>query len=134
MESTGLQLCAGQKAGCEAATHVKREIFDEEALHFVDISNAFNSPNREMMLLKIQYLYPQMAAYVGNCYRTPSRLFVAGGKKLSTAEGKTQVDRFAMPVYGIYILPLLDLIKGEDDLLKQVAYADDIGGGSKFEI
>ena len=43
MESAGcLQLCAGQKAGCEAAAHAMREIFEEtstDAVLFVDASN-----------------------------------------------------------------------------------------------
>ena len=44
MECAGsLQLCAGQKAGCEAAAHAMKEIFEEEgtdAVLFVDASNA----------------------------------------------------------------------------------------------
>ena len=45
-----IQVCAGQKAGCEAAAHAMREIFEEEetdAVLFIDASNAFNSINRK---------------------------------------------------------------------------------------
>ena len=137
MESAGsLQLCAGQKAGCEAAAHAMREIFEEEetdAVLFVDASNAFNSLNRNALLHNIQYLCPQIAIYVRNCYKTPSRLFIAGGKELSSSEGTTQGDPLAMPAYGIGILPLLLLIRGDDEKLKHVAYADDIGGGSRLQ-
>ena len=137
MESAGsLQLCAGQKAGCEAAAHAMREIFedqDTDAVLFVDASNAFNSINRKTLLHNIQYLCPQMSTYVRNCYGNPSRLFIAGGKELSSSEGTTQGDPLAMPAYGVSILPLLLLIKDGDEALKHVAYADDIGGGSKLQ-
>ena len=96
METAGsLQLCAGQKAGCEAAAHAMNEIYEEEstdAVLFVDASNAFNSLNREAMLHNIQYLCPAMSTYLRNCYSTPSRLFVAGGEEISSAEGTTQGD------------------------------------------
>ena len=49
-----------------------------------------------------------------------------------SSEGTTQGDPMAMPGYGIGILPLLVLIKADDHALKHVAYADDIGGGSKL--
>ena len=139
MESAGcLQLCAGQKAGCEAAAHAMRDIFDEEetdAVLFIDASNAFNTLNREALLHNIGYLCPPMATYLRNCYQKPSRLFIAGGKELQSAEGTTQGDPTAMPAYGIGILPLLALIKTEEEsTLKQMAYADDIGGGAKLNV
>ena len=76
-----------------------------------------------------------MATYVRNCYRNPSRLFVAGGKEIKSAEGTTQGDPLAMPAYGIGILPLLSIIKPEigRDQMKHVTYADDIGGGSNLK-
>ena len=47
IEAAGsIQVCAGQKAGCEAAVHAMNEIFDDEntdAVLFIDASNAFNS-------------------------------------------------------------------------------------------
>ena len=117
MESAGcLQLCAGQKAGCEAAAHAMREIFEEtstDAVLFVDASNAFNSMNRHALLHNIRYLCPAMATYLRNCYKTPSRLFVAGGQEILSAEGTTQGDPLAMPGYGIGIMPLLSFLKAE---------------------
>ena len=126
MESSGcLQLCGGQKAGCEAAAHAMRDIFHEEetdAVLFIDASNAFNSLNRNALLHNIKYLCPPMATYVRNCYAKPSRLFIAGGKELKSSEGTTQGDPTAMPAYGVGVLPFLALIKSEDaDGVKQLA-------------
>ena len=133
-----LQLCAGQPSGCEAAAHAMNDIFAEEetdAILLVDASNAFNSLNRETLLHNIRYLCPTLATYVRNCYRTPARLFVTGGVEIASSEGTTQGDTVAMPSYAIGILPLLSIIKPELDpeKMKHVAYADDLGGGSKLE-
>ena len=38
-----------------------------------------------------------------------------------------------MPGYGIGILPLLELTKDDDPIMKHAAYADDLGGGSRVE-
>ena len=139
MESAGsLQLCAGQKSGCEAAAHAMREIYKEaetDAVLLIDASNAFNCLNREAMLHNMKYICPELATYVSNCYKVPSRLFVAGGTEISSSEGTTQGDPSAMPAYAIGILPFLALIKPEEqpELMKQVAYADDLAGGSKLE-
>ena len=137
IESAGnLQLCAGQKAGCEAAADSMGEIFKEEgtdAVLFIDASNAFNSINREVMLHNMKYLCPPFATYINNCYGTSSRLFVFGGKELSSDEGSTQGDPTAMQAYGIGILPLLFLINpSREEQTKHLAYADDLGGGSKL--
>ena len=86
MESAGcLQLCAGQKSGCEAAAHAMREIFEQQGTDgvlFIDASNAFNCINRQALLHNVQYHCPPMATYLKNCYATPSRMFVAGEVKL----------------------------------------------------
>ena len=76
-----------------------------------------------------------MATYIRNCYQKPSRLFIAGGKELLSAEGTTQGDPAAMPAYGIGILPFLAMIRPAQEGIgvKQLAYADDLGAGSKLE-
>ena len=72
MESAGcLQLCAGQKSGCEAAAHAMREIFEQQGTDgvlFIDASNAFNCINRQALLHNVQYHCPPMATYLKNCY------------------------------------------------------------------
>ena len=115
-----------------------RNIFDEEetdAVLLIDASNAFNSLNRDALLHNIPYLCPPMSTYVRNCYKKPARLFIAGGKKLSSAEGTTQGCPLAMPSYAVGIIPFLSIIKPatEPEKMKHVAYADDLGGGSKLD-
>ena len=135
MESAGnLQLCAGQKSGCEAAVHAMSELFKEEetdALLLVDASNAFNTLNREVLLHNMPYICPAMSTYVRNCYCTPLRLFILGGSELHSTEGTTQGDPFAMPVYAVGLTTLLPLIKSTIEV-KHVAYADDLGGLGKL--
>ena len=48
-----LQVCVGQQAGCEAAIHAMREIYEEpecEAVLMVDASNSFNRQTRLKMI------------------------------------------------------------------------------------
>ena len=62
----GLQLCAGQKAGCEAGIHAMVEIFQDENVHGiiqVDASNAFNRINRKVMLKNLEVICPELAIY-----------------------------------------------------------------------
>jgi hypothetical protein len=76
-----------------------------------------------------------MSTYVKNCYKKPARLFIAGGKELSSSEGTTQGCPLAMPSYAVGIIPFLSIIKPatEPEKMKHVAYADDLGGGSKLD-
>ena len=77
-----LQVCAGQDAGCEAAVHAMRRMFEQdetEAVLLVDAANAFNSVNREVFLHNIKIICPSLATFVQNCYQSPTRLFIFGG-------------------------------------------------------
>ena len=90
-----LQLCAGHDAGCEAAIHAMREIFDDEETEgvlLVDAKNAFNSLNRAAALHNCQVLCPSLAPILINIYRSNAELFVAGESILSQ-EGTTQGDQ-----------------------------------------
>ena len=63
-----LQLRACQEAGCEAAIHVKRKIFESnetEAILIID-ADAFNSINRKALLHNIEYLCPVIATLLYN--------------------------------------------------------------------
>ena len=120
-----LQLCAGQEAGCEAAVHAMRQMFespDAEAAILVDATNAFNSLNRESALRSIQHLCPSLSTILINTYREDVHLYIDGETMLSQ-EGTTQGDPLAMAMYAIGILPLIQRLSSEST--KQTWYADD---------
>ena len=56
----------------------------------------------------------------------PSRLFITGGKEISSNEGTTQRDPIAMGMYALGLMPLLtSIISNNTGNLIQVAFADD---------
>ena len=70
-----------------------KEVFQHEesdAALLVDAANAFNSVNRRTMLHNIKIVCPAISTYVTNCYNRPARLFVLGGKEITSREGRTQ--------------------------------------------
>ena len=104
-----LQLCAGHDAGCEAAIHAMRKIFDDEETEgvlLVDAKNAFNSLNRSAALHNCQVLCPSLAPILINIYRSNADLFVAG-ESIPSQEGVTQGDPLAMAMYALGTLPLI---------------------------
>ena len=105
LNSTGYtQLCAGQEAGCEVAVHCVNDLFQSDENHGfiqIDASNAFNSINRNILLSNIKIVCPEIATYIINCYIRPARLFVMGGKEITSSEGTTQGDPIAMSMYAI---------------------------------
>jgi hypothetical protein len=130
MEAVGsTQQCAGQKGGIEAIVHAMIKMFssmESEALLLVDASNAFNSLNRAVALHNIRFICPLISITLINCYRTAARLFVQGGLELSSSEGTTQGDPLAMAMYGLGLMPLVDLLREEKTKSRvQAWYADD---------
>ena len=83
----GMQLCAGQIAGVEAAIQFMRSSWlaeESEAILMVDAKNAFNSLNRDCALHNIRYIRPPLATVVINIYRNPTELFVGDETLLSS--------------------------------------------------
>ena len=125
--ASGLQLCAGQRAGCEAAVHALNSIFsedDSDAILLVDVDNAFNRINRNVMLHNIRIMCPIIATYVINSYSREARPFISGGEEITSAEGTTQGDPTAMPLYALGSHPLSNITT--TDNTKYAAYAGDI--------
>ena len=146
IESAGpLQTCAGMPGGTEAAIHAMREIFnndDTEAMILVDAENAFNSLNRKAALLNINAICPEIAKYLVNTYRSPSKLFVNGtnGSYIMSEEGTTQGDNAAMNFYACSTKPLIAHLGNVDvyrhrgvEKVQQVWYADDSSAAGKLE-
>ena len=120
-----LQLCLGEKCGIEHAIHSLRKQFETpetQGILLIDAKNAFNSLNRDLALRNIEKLCPSNITAIRNSYKTPTSLFV-NGKTLQSEEGTTQENPLAMAMYGIAILPLIDLIQKTN--ITQKWYADD---------
>ena len=127
-----LQLCAGQDAGCEAAVHAMRQVFespDTEAVILVDASNAFNSLNRQNALRNIQHLCPSLATALINTYHEDVHLYI-DGETLLSQEGTTQGDPLAMAMYAIGIILLIRRLTNES--VKQAWYANDATAGGQL--
>ena len=132
-QATGsLQLCGGQESGIEAAIHAMREAFDAdevEGVLFADATNAFNNLNRQACLRNVQHLCPDFAATLANTYRKPAAMFV-DGETIWSAEGTTQGDPLAMPMFALGTVPLIQHLSASDVL--QSWYADDANSAGKL--
>ena len=127
-----LQLCAGQVAGCEAAVHAMRQVFespDSEAVILVDASNALNSLNPQNALRNIQHLCPPLATALINTYREDVHLYI-DGETLLSQEGTTQGDPLAMAMHAIGIIPLIR--RPTIESVKQAWYTDDATAGGQL--
>ena len=129
-----LHLCAGQEAGIEAATHAMNQMFmseETEVVLLVDATNAFNSVNRLALLHNVQVVCPGLATIAANLYRQATPLFVGNSTVLS-AEGTTQGDPLAMPLYALAISPLVSYLTGASSA-KNIWYADDSGAAGDLQ-
>ena len=135
LQSVGdLQLCGGQKSGCEAAVHAMRILSKEadcDGILLVDADNAFNRINRRVMIHNVQIICPEIATFIGNTYSSNSRLSITGGYEINSSEGTAQGDPVAMPLYALALVPLLENISSKD--VNQVAYADDLTSAGQLE-
>ena len=129
-----LQNCADHSAGSEAAIHAMNQVFNEEGADgvlLIDVTNAFNQMNRMVAMHNIRITCKEIALYIINTYRSPSRLFISGGGEISSQEGTTQGDPLAMPWYAINTNLMISSLRASIPQVKQVWLADDsVGGGS----
>ena len=119
------QLCLCQKCGIEYAIHSLRKEFEKpetEAILLIDAENAFNLLNRELALKNVQILCPALHHALANSYKHPSNLYVKN-TVLTSTEGTTQGEPLAMAMYGIGIIPLIELLQKPN--VNQKWYADD---------
>ena len=126
------QLCAGAKAGIEAAAHAMREMFEtdeSEGLLLVDAANAFNALNRAAVLWNCRVLWPRCSLFLFYSYRGYAVILLKGlySRKLFillSQEGTIQGCPLAMLMYSIGVYPLISLLK-DPKHYKQNWYADD---------
>ena len=67
-----------------------------------------------------------------NTYAKPARLFVTGGGELASAEGTTQGDPLAMPLYALSTVPLIKELHTAHSEILQDWYADDSAGAGRL--
>ena len=134
-------MCSGQESGSEAAIHAMRELFDQEtteAILLVDAANAFNNINSNALLNNIRIICSIIAQYVINCYSSPARLFIIGGKELASKEGTTKGDPLAMAIYALCLTPLFEMLMhvltDVENSTKMVVFADDLTGAGRLEM
>eukprot|EP00117_Sycon_ciliatum_P031015 scpid87114/ scgid24335/ len=109
-----------------------REAFDKdevEGVLFADATNAFNNLNRQACLRNVQHLCPDFAATLANNYRAPAAMFV-DGETIWSAEGTTQGDPLAMPMFALGTVPLIQHLSASDVLHSW--YADDPNSAGKL--
>ena len=123
-----LQVCAGQKGGCEAAIHAINSLFSRDSTEaglLADASNAFTSLNRNCALHNMRFICPALATVLHNTYQMPVRLFVHGGEELQSCEGTTQGDPLGMAMYALAITPLINELHSQCPEVSQIWFADD---------
>ena len=130
-----LQVCAGHNTGADAAIHGMSQVFEEEGRDgflLIDASNAFNQMNRSAALHNIQIMCKEMALYVINTYRSPSRLFICREGGILSQEVTTQGDPLAMPRYSVNTSIMIQNLRAHCPMVKQVWLADDSAGGGRI--
>ena len=95
------------------------------AILLIDDENAFNSLNRELALKNVETHCPALHHALANSYEHPTNLYV-NNTVLTSTEGTTQGDPLAMAMYGIGIIPMIELLqKNKCHPNTQKRYADD---------
>ena len=114
----GDQLCAGAKAGFEAAVHAMREVFEAEeteGLLLVVAANAFNVLSRPAALWNCRVLWPRCSRFLFNyrCYATLLVRSLSTGKlhTILSREGTTQGRPLAILMYAVGVCPLISRLK-----------------------
>ena len=131
-----LQVCAGQEGRCEAAVHAMRGFFDDDKTQgalLVDVSNDFNTNNRQAALHSIKSICPPFHQVLVNMYQAPIRCIVCGNGEITSSEGTTQGDPLAMAMYALAVKTLITKIQSDAPSVRQVWYADDATGAGSCE-
>ncbi|XP_047989335.1 uncharacterized protein LOC125228717 [Leguminivora glycinivorella] len=125
-----VQIGFGTARGCEAAIHATRAYAlanegSDAVILKVDIKNAFNSVERDVILNEVANQVPSLFPFLHQCYSTPSNLLF-NGTTISSQVGAQQGDPLG-PL--IFCLAIQKVVSSLDSPLN-VWYLDDgtIGG------
>ena len=124
------QLGFGSKLGCEKIIHTVRSFVNLNAnsnkiLLKIDLRNAFNSIDRDVMLQVIKDKVPRLFAFIWQCYRHPTNLFY-GSQKIPSQTGCQQGDPLGPLLFSLGIHSIVQDLVCELNLF----YLDDgtLGG------
>ena len=100
--------------------------------YFPNTRNAVNAINRKILFHNREYLSPELAMFIYNCYIIATRLLIIVDKDIRSREGKTLGDPTGMATYTIIIRSLLDNPQSISTSTKHVGFADDLTVAGKL--
>ena len=109
---SGRKIGMHQKGGIAYAIHslnVASKFPDSEAILSMDAKKISMVSSLILPYKTLQKICPSLYQYISTSYREPSNFFVKKQAKFFQ-EDKTHSNRFAVSMYGIAIIPLMELI------------------------
>jgi hypothetical protein len=105
--------------GAELPAFITREYYRKKTLFqtiSLDITNAFNSVNREAMLNKVKNSIPALAPLVGLLYLHDSRLTLSSGEVIYSKQGVRQGCPLSPLLFSLVID---DVLQAENEIAKE---------------
>ena len=85
---------------------------ETDAILLIDAENVFNSLTGVLALKHVEIIFPASHQALANSNKHPSNLYV-NHTVLTSTESATQGDTLAMAMYGIEIIPLVELLQNK---------------------
>ena len=116
-ELSPTQLGVGVPHGCEAAVHAVREFIagfstttdTSHVLVKVDVKNAFNSLNRDALLLRVREKCPELEPIISHSYSSPTPLFY-WNTVITSQRGVQQGDPLGPLAFALAVDPIIRLV------------------------
>ncbi|GJT47130.1 putative reverse transcriptase domain-containing protein, partial [Tanacetum coccineum] len=120
----------GVSGGGEAILHAVNRLIEDRgddvglSMLLVDLKNAFNLVDREVMLQEIRLRCPAISHWVKFCYSNPARLYY-GQHTLWSYQGVQQGDPLGPLLFALVLHPLICKIRDSFSISFQAWYLDD---------